>query len=411
MPIGDRVERGGVDCKRVDAPLLGRIREDELGLQHPPPRHGQPLPLQHLPREVAEVVAQQMLGPLDEGVHAHLHRVLVGVGQCGQRLSVDAAPEDGGIGEHRDGRFGQPVDSSGQDVVDGAGGVGGRQQRSEPATVGGQAGVLDDVAFGERAAVVLGEQLGKADDGVERRAQLMAHVGQEAALGQGCLLGRVRGSHQLRDVETEADDVTIGHAALDHTQHPSVAQTLHQRDIAAAVRGQAFGDTFIDAPDGIEVEAVLGAVTHHILEARARPDHLGGGRIQAAVLVVAEQHAVVGVVDHECLVDGANGGGQNQLGLAAFGLGTAELVGGNLLRMQGVQVLVETVNQLADLVLRPPDRQGAVAALRVALEAARLAPARVRGLAALVRPARDEPEAVLHTTNQGSASKCLIQPA
>ncbi|EXI84558.1 MAG: hypothetical protein AW11_03796 [Candidatus Accumulibacter regalis] len=40
---------------------------------------------------------------------------------------------------------------------------------------------------------LLEEQVGEADDGVHRRADLMAHVGQESALGAvrrlGCVLG------------------------------------------------------------------------------------------------------------------------------------------------------------------------------------------------------------------------------
>ena len=42
-----------------------------------------------------------------------------------------------------------------------------------------------------------GQQLGRTDHRIERRAQLMAHVGQEARLGARSLLGRVAGLGQL----------------------------------------------------------------------------------------------------------------------------------------------------------------------------------------------------------------------
>jgi hypothetical protein len=43
------------------------------------------------------------------------------------------------------------------------------------------------------------EQIGHADDPVERRSDLVAHVGQEAALGAACLLGLALGLGQLAD--------------------------------------------------------------------------------------------------------------------------------------------------------------------------------------------------------------------
>ena len=45
-----------------------------------------------------------------------------------------------------------------------------------------EVGVVDDLVGRQLPLVLLGEQLGEADDGVERRAQLMAHVGDELGL-------------------------------------------------------------------------------------------------------------------------------------------------------------------------------------------------------------------------------------
>ena len=49
------------------------------------------------------------------------------------------------------------------------------------------------------------EQLGVQDDGVERGAQLVAHVGQELALGAVGDLGRLPGLVQLAHVAEDAD--------------------------------------------------------------------------------------------------------------------------------------------------------------------------------------------------------------
>ncbi len=64
------------------------------------------------------------------------------------------------------------------------------------------------------ACMAHGPQLGKADDGVERRADLVAHAGQEVALGAAGLLGVGAGLLELGDVQRHDDEA--GHAAFDH---------------------------------------------------------------------------------------------------------------------------------------------------------------------------------------------------
>ena len=56
--------------------------------------------------------------------------------------------------------------------------------------------VLDRLVV-RRGPRVLLQHLAVADDGVERRAQLVAHVGEEGALGAAGGLGRVAGLDQL----------------------------------------------------------------------------------------------------------------------------------------------------------------------------------------------------------------------
>ncbi len=51
-----------------------------------------------------------------------------------------------------------------------------------PGCVMDEVGVVGHFGVREAALVLLGKQLGKADDGVERRAQLVAHVGDELGL-------------------------------------------------------------------------------------------------------------------------------------------------------------------------------------------------------------------------------------
>ena len=56
--------------------------------------------------------------------------------------------------------------------------------------ISNEIGILDDFAVGKSAAVLLGDQLGEADNGVEGCAKLMAHVGDELGLdpaGELCL--------------------------------------------------------------------------------------------------------------------------------------------------------------------------------------------------------------------------------
>ena len=86
------------------------------------------------------------------------------------------------------------------------------------------AGCLDlpEISRSFLVSVVLGifqQHLAVADDGVHRRAQLVAHVGQEDALGSRCSLGRFFGFEYLvlgllpgRDVAHHVDRAIAEHA-------------------------------------------------------------------------------------------------------------------------------------------------------------------------------------------------------
>lgn len=57
------------------------------------------------------------------------------------------------------------------------------------------AGIFGDL-FRRQRVTVAGKQIGKADDGIQRRAQFVAHVREERALGPVCGLGLLLGLDQ-----------------------------------------------------------------------------------------------------------------------------------------------------------------------------------------------------------------------
>ena len=61
--------------------------------------------------------------------------------------------------------------------------------------------------FAERAEQLAVENLGEADHGVERRAQLVAHIGEELRLGAACALGLVAGAQELGLLRLALGDV------------------------------------------------------------------------------------------------------------------------------------------------------------------------------------------------------------
>ena len=70
---------------------------------------------------------------------------------------------------------------------------------------------------------LLPDHLAVADDGVERGAQLVAHVGQERALGPGRVLRQVDGAHQVVLDPLALGDVGDRHQAADHG-FPAIAE-------------------------------------------------------------------------------------------------------------------------------------------------------------------------------------------
>ena len=137
------------------------------------------------------------------------------------------------------------------------------------------------------------EQLAEAQDGVERRAQLMAHAGKELALGAvrlfGFLLGRAHGFLGVLEfghVEDHAVAVQVavglalGAGAHDHPAHVAVRQPQAALPMVGGERGGGSID------GGVGARAVLG-VDGLVEEVRIR---VKLRRFQAANLAAALAH-------------------------------------------------------------------------------------------------------------------------
>ena len=208
-------------------------------------------------------------------------------------------------------------------------------------------------------------QVGHADDGVHRRADLVAHVGQEIALGAGRLLGqgaglfhRGDGRPLLGDVLDHAGEALAQVLAVDglggHAAPEAAAVLAHQFPILAivALLAQGGGDGLADLGIGRLVGIPApGALTEHLPGAIAEQQLHHA--IAADDLAVPHQHDAGGggVEDRLLLVMGlAQGpllGGQGLLG--ALQLGDAVLQArGALLDALGHGV--EGHRQVTDLV-------------------------------------------------------------
>ena len=203
----------------------------------------------------------------------------------------------------------------------------------------------------ERAEDAALHHLGEADDGVERRAQLVAHVGQElglgavGALGLGLLveiaLGEIGELVRLRlellarllEVENGRDELLLGldEAMLVALERGDVGA---DRDVAAVL-----GAALVDLQPAAVLQAGLeGAGAHILLLAaqelvlhfrRAAERHhlriglalelrVGRKLVQLLEFRVAEHEVVVGVPEHEGLGDRLDGVVQARVGLGGL---------------------------------------------------------------------------------------------
>ena len=68
-------------------------------------------------------------------------------------------------------------------------------------------GIFAVARLAELAEQLATENVGKADHRVQRRAQLMAHIGEELGLGAACLFGRVAGALKFGLVRPALGDI------------------------------------------------------------------------------------------------------------------------------------------------------------------------------------------------------------
>ena len=192
----------------------------------------------------------------------------------------------------------------------------------------------------ERAEHAQLHDLREADDGVERRAQLVAHIGEEfrlrlvgflgAGLLGGVFLGELaeallRGAQvgdrrhqpalavdqlllvrlQRRDVGADRDVAAVLGAALADVQPAAVLEL--RLEGAGAGQGRTVADDLV-------AHHRLAAGGHHGLVGRADGDRLVRQVVQLLEIGVAEHQPVVGVPQHEGLGDGLDGVAQPHVG-------------------------------------------------------------------------------------------------
>jgi hypothetical protein len=164
-----------------------------------------------------------------------------------------------------------------------------------------------------------------ADHAIHRGADLVAHVGQELALGTAGGFGPVACGGELqrarlhlllqvqavtlqfglrrlvrRDVDARPGNEAAARAVLHHQQPASVVQLLF--DVLAAggrVALQPLGHPGVDPSHGGDVLPAFGTGADDVFEAGARHDHVGAGGVHVAVGLVADDQVVVLVVDAE----------------------------------------------------------------------------------------------------------------
>ncbi len=139
-------------------------------------------------------------------------------------------------------------------------------------------------------ADLFGQHFAIADDGRERRAQFMAHVGDEGALGEVRLLGGVAGRPDPLFGLTQLGDVGVGaEPAQDTTLRVRVVrgvvdrQRTRQEPTIEAIRpaqrerivpghtaGKGLSDALDDASPGVGMNQVLPAPALHLVQSRPR---------------------------------------------------------------------------------------------------------------------------------------------
>ena len=156
-----------------------------------------------------------------------------------------------------------------------------------------------------------------ADDCVERRAQLVTHVGQEHRLGA---IGRIGLFHRLLEfglpllelgnIGEHADGATVRRAALADAR-PNLVIAVFGRAFRIGVMGEPLGDPFLGrAPLQIDHPTIDNGAQDG-WKRRARHHQVVDLRIKLAEFAVTQHEPVLRVVKHKALGDRLDGSGNH----------------------------------------------------------------------------------------------------
>ena len=169
------------------------------------------------------------------------------------------------------------------------------------------------------------QQLEQADHGVHRRADLVAHHGQECALGLAASLGSVArlaqlvlGEALLGDIDADRDDAAVGQRHDAHFEGAAFAARALEAALDAAARHCHLGPQPFHF--GRAEFAAFGVVVKKVLQGAARPDQLGGDVQQSGTSLVRRGNLEV-LVDQrnahrQCVEQGLQKGNALVLGRA-----------------------------------------------------------------------------------------------
>ncbi len=119
------------------------------------------------------------------------------------------------------------------------------------------AGIFEILRAAERSEDLLAHDLGEADDGVERGAQLVADIGQELGFRAAGDLGGFLGGEerffavlQLGDVGADADDRAVGGLVVADLDPSPVAQLRLEGGARLGAELEAVGEPLLVLFDG-----------------------------------------------------------------------------------------------------------------------------------------------------------------
>ena len=159
------------------------------------------------------------------------------------------------------------------------------------------------------------QQVEHAQHGVQRGADLVAHIGQELPLGLRRRLGLLLGLHQLGEVDADAHHMAVAHRPVDDAHDAPVGVARHLVDRPAAPAQHAFAHEGVDVAALGQFVAALDQLVQQGFVAHAGPHGIAVAPEGDAEGFVEEHQAILRVVEGEGHVQRVDGAAQ-QLGAA-----------------------------------------------------------------------------------------------